>query len=163
MATSSHRGSPTFAAAATEQILQSAARKIEILVAREEITVTRAEYAAGLHVAEPHLHHDHVDGRSTCWRARWYSRSRARRRGGHDPRLVAPWPSRPTSRTHFALTGRGAGAVAHHPRAGTAALQPSCAESAGSASAVDWAIRPPRDAPGKQNPTCARGLGNRRA
>jgi hypothetical protein len=49
------------AAAATEQILQTAERKVEILVARDEITVTRAEYAAGLHVAEPHLHHDHVD------------------------------------------------------------------------------------------------------
>ena len=61
MAISSHRASPTFAAAATEQILQSAERKVEILVARDEITVTRAEYAAGLHVADPHLHHDHVD------------------------------------------------------------------------------------------------------
>ena len=61
MATSPHRGSSTSAETATEQILQSAARKIEILIARDEITVTRAEYAAGLHVAEPHLHHDHVD------------------------------------------------------------------------------------------------------
>lgn len=44
-----------------ERIVQSAERNVEILVARDEITVARAEYAAGLQVAETHLHHDHVD------------------------------------------------------------------------------------------------------
>ncbi len=49
------------ATAAIETILESEERKVEILVAREEITVTRAEYAAGLDVAGPHVHHDHTD------------------------------------------------------------------------------------------------------
>jgi mannose-6-phosphate isomerase-like protein (cupin superfamily) len=47
--------------AAPEPIFHSGERKVEILVAREEITITRAEYAAGAEVAGPHMHHDHTD------------------------------------------------------------------------------------------------------
>jgi quercetin dioxygenase-like cupin family protein len=50
-----------FRSAAPEPILQSRERRVEILVAREEITITRAEYAAGADVAGPHVHHDHTD------------------------------------------------------------------------------------------------------
>jgi mannose-6-phosphate isomerase-like protein (cupin superfamily) len=61
MATSARHRSPPLVAAATETILQSEERKVEIVVAREDITVTRAAYAAGVEVAGPHVHHDHVD------------------------------------------------------------------------------------------------------
>lgn len=47
--------------AAPETILGGSGRRIDLLAAREEITVTRAEYAAGLDVAGPHVHHDHTD------------------------------------------------------------------------------------------------------
>jgi mannose-6-phosphate isomerase-like protein (cupin superfamily) len=61
MGTSSRHRRSVLSAATTETILQSEERKVEILVAREEITVTHAEYAPGLDVAGAHVHHDHVD------------------------------------------------------------------------------------------------------
>lgn len=44
-----------------EQLIQSRTRKASILVAREDLTITRARYAAGEHVAGPHIHHHHTD------------------------------------------------------------------------------------------------------
>ena len=61
MAISHRYASPALAAEAPEKILQSDGRRVEILAAREEITVTHAEYAAGLDVTGPHVHHEHVD------------------------------------------------------------------------------------------------------
>src|SRR5262245_35401014 len=44
-----------------EPILRSRAREISILLAGEDLTITHARYAAGQHVAGPHLHHQHTD------------------------------------------------------------------------------------------------------
>ena len=44
-----------------EAILRSEAREISILVARDDLTITRARYAAGESVAGPHVHHEHTD------------------------------------------------------------------------------------------------------
>jgi quercetin dioxygenase-like cupin family protein len=44
-----------------EPILQSEKRDISILVAREDVTITRARYATGQQVAGPHVHHQHTD------------------------------------------------------------------------------------------------------
>jgi len=44
-----------------EAILRQTEREISILVAREEVTVTQARYAAGERVAGSHVHHDHTD------------------------------------------------------------------------------------------------------
>lgn len=44
-----------------EAILRQENREISILVAREEVTVTHARYAAGEPVAGPHIHHEHTD------------------------------------------------------------------------------------------------------
>jgi quercetin dioxygenase-like cupin family protein len=44
-----------------EAILRCGRREISILVAREEITITEARYAAGEQVAGPHVHHEHTD------------------------------------------------------------------------------------------------------
>ena len=44
-----------------EAILRCETREISILVAREEITITEARYAAGEQVAGPHVHHEHTD------------------------------------------------------------------------------------------------------
>jgi quercetin dioxygenase-like cupin family protein len=44
-----------------EIILQSATRDISILVARDDLTLTRARYSAGQPGAGPHLHHHHTD------------------------------------------------------------------------------------------------------
>jgi quercetin dioxygenase-like cupin family protein len=44
-----------------EAILHQSEREISILVAREEVTVTHARYAAGEPVAGSHVHHDHTD------------------------------------------------------------------------------------------------------
>jgi mannose-6-phosphate isomerase-like protein (cupin superfamily) len=46
---------------AGEPILRQAGREISILVAREDVTVTHARYAAGQQVAGPHVHHRHTD------------------------------------------------------------------------------------------------------
>ncbi len=46
---------------AGETILQREKREISILVAREEVTITHARYAAGEQVAAPHVHHEHTD------------------------------------------------------------------------------------------------------
>ena len=44
-----------------EAILRCERREISILVAREEITITEAQCAAGEQVAGPHVHHEHTD------------------------------------------------------------------------------------------------------
>ena len=44
-----------------EPILRTAAREVSILLARPEITITHARYAAGQQVAGPHIHHQHTD------------------------------------------------------------------------------------------------------
>ena len=44
-----------------EVILRSEPREISILVAREEVTITHARYAAGETVTGPHVHHTHTD------------------------------------------------------------------------------------------------------
>jgi quercetin dioxygenase-like cupin family protein len=44
-----------------EAILQHEEREITLLVARDQLTITRAKYDAGQHVAGPHIHHDHTD------------------------------------------------------------------------------------------------------
>jgi quercetin dioxygenase-like cupin family protein len=44
-----------------ETILHQKDREISILVARDEVTVTHARYAAGERVAGPHVHHGHTD------------------------------------------------------------------------------------------------------
>src|SRR2546430_296722 len=44
-----------------EAILRREKREISILVAREEVTITHALYAAGEQVAGPHVHHQHTD------------------------------------------------------------------------------------------------------
>ena len=43
-----------------ESILRSERREITILVAREEVTITHARYAAGERVVGPHVHHEHT-------------------------------------------------------------------------------------------------------
>jgi len=44
-----------------EPILRREKREIGIFVAREEVTITHARYAAGERVAGPHVHHEHTD------------------------------------------------------------------------------------------------------
>ncbi len=44
-----------------EVITRSKKRAISILVAREDVTVTHARYAAGEQIAGPHVHHHHTD------------------------------------------------------------------------------------------------------
>jgi quercetin dioxygenase-like cupin family protein len=44
-----------------EPILQSEKREISMLVAREDLTITRARYAADESVAGPHVHNTHTD------------------------------------------------------------------------------------------------------
>ena len=44
-----------------ETILRREKREISILVAREELAITHARYAAGEQVAGPHVHHEHTD------------------------------------------------------------------------------------------------------
>ena len=44
-----------------EPILRREKREISILVARKEVTITHARYAAGEQVAGPHVHHEHTD------------------------------------------------------------------------------------------------------
>jgi mannose-6-phosphate isomerase-like protein (cupin superfamily) len=44
-----------------EAILRRENREISILVAREDVTITHARYAAGEQVAGPHVHHEHSD------------------------------------------------------------------------------------------------------
>jgi quercetin dioxygenase-like cupin family protein len=54
-------GAVTVPITAGEPILQDETREISMLVAREDITITRARYAAGQRVAGPHVHHQHTD------------------------------------------------------------------------------------------------------
>jgi mannose-6-phosphate isomerase-like protein (cupin superfamily) len=44
-----------------ETILHEPARRSSILLARDDITITEARYAAGEHVAGPHIHLAHTD------------------------------------------------------------------------------------------------------
>lgn len=44
-----------------EPLLRSAEREGSILLARKQITITHARYAAGQQVAGPHIHHQHTD------------------------------------------------------------------------------------------------------
>jgi quercetin dioxygenase-like cupin family protein len=44
-----------------EQIVHSRARQGSFVIAREDLTITHARYAAGEHVAGPHIHHQHTD------------------------------------------------------------------------------------------------------
>jgi mannose-6-phosphate isomerase-like protein (cupin superfamily) len=44
-----------------EQIIHSPARQGGFVIAREELTITHARYAAGEHVAVQHVHHRHTD------------------------------------------------------------------------------------------------------
>ncbi len=44
-----------------DPILRCEKREISILVAREDVTITRAAYAADERVAGPHVHHEHTD------------------------------------------------------------------------------------------------------
>ena len=44
-----------------EAILQREKREISMLVAREDVTITRARYSPGEQVAGPHVHHEHTD------------------------------------------------------------------------------------------------------
>jgi quercetin dioxygenase-like cupin family protein len=46
---------------AGEPILHHETRQISMLVAREDVTITHARYAAGQPVAGPHVHHEHTD------------------------------------------------------------------------------------------------------
>jgi mannose-6-phosphate isomerase-like protein (cupin superfamily) len=142
MATRSARhGLATFAAPATEKILQSAERNVEILVARGEITVTRAEYAAGLHVADPHLHHDHVD-------AFYVLEGTLVFQIGHEARevrvtaggCVAVAPHVPHA---FRVDGQAPARwlTIHTPDGGFAAFMRGVRDSA----AVDWDVHPVRE------------------
>jgi len=44
-----------------ETILRREEREISILLARDELTITHARYAAGQQVAGPHIHYEHTD------------------------------------------------------------------------------------------------------
>jgi mannose-6-phosphate isomerase-like protein (cupin superfamily) len=44
-----------------EQIVHSPARQGSFVIAREDLTITHARYAAGEHVAGRHVHHQHTD------------------------------------------------------------------------------------------------------
>src|SRR4051812_27399208 len=44
-----------------EQIVDSPARQGDFVIVREDLTITHARYAAGEHVAGPHVHHEHTD------------------------------------------------------------------------------------------------------
>jgi quercetin dioxygenase-like cupin family protein len=44
-----------------EPLLRNAEREASILLARKQITITHARYAAGQQVAGPHIHHRHTD------------------------------------------------------------------------------------------------------
>ena len=47
--------------AGSEAILEREDQEIELVVASEDVTITRARYAAGEHVAGPHVHDHHSD------------------------------------------------------------------------------------------------------
>jgi mannose-6-phosphate isomerase-like protein (cupin superfamily) len=49
------------AAGGREQIVDSPARQAGFVVAGEDLTITHARYAAGEHVAGPHIHRHHTD------------------------------------------------------------------------------------------------------
>jgi quercetin dioxygenase-like cupin family protein len=53
--------SPIVVADGGEQLIQSPTRQASILIASEELTIARARYDTGEHVAGPHIHHQHTD------------------------------------------------------------------------------------------------------
>jgi len=44
-----------------EQLIHNRAQQASIVIAREDLTITHARYAAGEHVAGRHIHHHHTD------------------------------------------------------------------------------------------------------
>jgi molybdenum cofactor biosynthesis enzyme MoaA len=54
-------GAATVPITGGEPILRREKREISILVARKEVTITHARYAAGEQVAGRHVHHEHTD------------------------------------------------------------------------------------------------------
>ena len=44
-----------------EMLIESPARQGSFVIARDDLTVTHARYAAGEHVAGRHIHHQHTD------------------------------------------------------------------------------------------------------
>ena len=44
-----------------EAILRHEEREISLLVARDDVSITHAQYSAGEQVAAPHVHHEHTD------------------------------------------------------------------------------------------------------
>jgi quercetin dioxygenase-like cupin family protein len=54
-------GAVTVPITAGVPILRTRRREISMLVAREDVTITRARYEAGEPVAGPHIHHEHTD------------------------------------------------------------------------------------------------------
>jgi mannose-6-phosphate isomerase-like protein (cupin superfamily) len=44
-----------------ELLIDSPARQGSLVTARADLTITHARYAAGEHVASPHIHHQHTD------------------------------------------------------------------------------------------------------
>lgn len=48
-------------ATSVEPIILTERREISLLVARDDLTVTRARYSGGEQVAGPHVHHGHTD------------------------------------------------------------------------------------------------------
>jgi|tagenome__1003787_1003787.scaffolds.fasta_scaffold20983129_3 mannose-6-phosphate isomerase-like protein (cupin superfamily) len=61
MQPNAHTGCGAVPITGPEPILQSEERAVSIVVARGDITITRAAYAAGQEVAGPHMHSRHTD------------------------------------------------------------------------------------------------------
>lgn len=53
--------SPVASADGGEQLIHSPAQQAGIVIAREDLTIIHARYAAGEHVAGRHIHHRHTD------------------------------------------------------------------------------------------------------
>ena len=140
MATSRSHGAsgPRSPSQATEAILRSPERRVEILVASEAITITRAEYAAGADVAGRHVHHHHTDAFYVLAGTLIFEIGRdgadhAVTAGGF---LAVP-PNVPHS---FRVDGRGPARwlTIHTPDGGFAAFMRGVRDGA----AVDWDIHP---------------------
>ena len=61
MATRAEDGLVSVALSDGERILHNDSREITILLARNELTITYARYAAGERIADAHVHHGHTD------------------------------------------------------------------------------------------------------
>ena len=44
-----------------ELLIDSPARQGSFVIARDDLTITHARFAAGAHIAGPHIHHQHID------------------------------------------------------------------------------------------------------